>query len=79
VQFKETTTGGNDAGRIQRSRSGVKVASISVPCRYIHSPVSVMSRKDYESVGNIVKHVLNEFSGNPGIIETIKNGGCINV
>lgn len=79
VQFKKTTTGGNDAGRIQRSRSGVKVASISVPCRYIHSPVSVMNRKDYESVGNIIKLTLNEFSGNPGIIETIKNGGIINV
>ena len=73
VQFKKTTTGGNDAGKIQRSRSGVKVASISVPCRYIHSPVSVMSLKDYESVRQVVLAVLKEFSNNTGHIETIKN------
>ena len=79
VQFKKTTTGGNDAGRIQRSRSGVKVASISVPCRYIHSPVSVMSRKDFDSVRNITRLVLDELSSKPGVIETIKNGGSINV
>ena len=41
VQFKETATGGNDAGKIQRTGIGVKVAIISVPCRYIHSPVSL--------------------------------------
>lgn len=46
-QYKKTVSGGNDAGSIQRSGSGVKVASISVPCRYIHSPVSVMSKSDY--------------------------------
>lgn len=50
VQYKQTTTGGNDAGQIQRTGTGVKTASISVPCRYIHSPVSVMSRSDFECV-----------------------------
>ncbi|MBP5427448.1 MAG: M42 family metallopeptidase [Clostridiales bacterium] len=47
-QYKKTISGGNDAGSIQRSGRGIKVASISVPCRYIHSPVSVMSKNDYE-------------------------------
>jgi len=46
-QYKKTISGGNDAGSIQKSGSGTKVASISVPCRYIHSPVSVMSKSDY--------------------------------
>lgn len=79
IQFKQTTTGGNDAGKIQRSRGGVKVASISVPCRYIHSPVSIMSRKDYDSCIQIVKTVLKEFSNNQNVIEIIKNGGSIDV
>lgn len=79
VQFKQTTTGGNDAGRIQRSRSGVKVASVSVPCRYIHSPVSVMSKRDFESCGKLVKLVLSEFGKNQNLIEVIKNGGKIDV
>ncbi|MCX7749006.1 MAG: M42 family metallopeptidase [Clostridia bacterium] len=64
VQFKKTTTGGNDAGKIQRSRGGVKVASVSVPCRYIHSPVSVMSKRDYESVKALVLTALEEFNKN---------------
>ncbi|MCX7921792.1 MAG: M42 family metallopeptidase [Clostridia bacterium] len=79
IQFKQTTTGGNDAGKIQLSRSGIKVASISVPCRYIHSPVSVMSKNDFGSVRDIVQCVLNEFSKDQKIIHNIKFGGDVNV
>ncbi len=68
VQFKKTTSGGNDAGKIQQSNSGVKVASISVPCRYIHSPVSVMSKKDFESVKDVLKYTLKELSYKGGNI-----------
>jgi len=74
VQFKQTISGGNDAGSIHKSRSGVKVASISVPCRYIHSPVSVMSRKDFESVKSITNLVLAKFSQNQDVIKAIKEG-----
>ncbi len=62
VQYKQTTTGGNDAGQIQRTGTGVKLASISVPCRYIHSPVSVMSRSDYECVERLTIAALNAMS-----------------
>jgi len=79
VQFKQTTTGGNDAGKIQRTRSGVKVASISVPCRYIHSPVSLMSKRDYESCRDITLLVLNQFNKNQNIIQAIMNGGEVDV
>lgn len=60
IQFKQTNTGGNDAGKIQMSRSGIVTASISVPCRYIHSPVSVMSKKDFDSCKDIVIAVLRD-------------------
>ncbi|MDO4563770.1 MAG: M20/M25/M40 family metallo-hydrolase [Clostridia bacterium] len=49
-QMKHTTMGGTDAGSIQRSGTGVRTAVISVPCRYIHSGVSVMSKNDFKSV-----------------------------
>ena len=62
VQYKQTTTGGNDAGQIQRTGTGVKTASISVPCRYIHSPVSVMSRSDYEAVERLTITALHQIS-----------------
>ncbi len=62
VQFKQTTSGGNDAGKIQRSGSGVRAASISVPCRYIHSPVSMMSMSDYESCKALTLLALNNLN-----------------
>lgn len=72
VQYKQTTTGGNDAGKIQLTRDGVITASVSVPCRYIHSPVSVMKRQDYESCLMLVKAVLSAFDNNENLIESFK-------
>mgnify|MGYP000877781702 CR=1 FL=1 len=71
VQFKETATGGNDAGKIQRTGIGVKVAIISVPCRYIHSPVSLMSKKDYESSQNLALAVLEDMSSNMNKLQSL--------
>ncbi len=48
-QVKRTTMGGTDAGSIQRSGMGVKTVVISTPCRYIHSAVCVMNKKDFEA------------------------------
>lgn len=50
VQYKRTTMGGNDAGAIHKSRTGILTASLSVPCRYIHSPVSVAALSDIDAV-----------------------------
>lgn len=58
LQIKRTAMGGTDAGAIQRSCAGVKTAVLAVPCRYIHSPVSVMNLEDYESVYKLAKVVL---------------------
>ncbi len=58
LQIKRTATGGTDAGAIQRSCCGVKTAVLAVPCRYIHSPVSVMNPDDCESVYKLAKAVL---------------------
>jgi len=73
VQYKRTTSGGNDAGKIQLVQGGVMVASVSVPCRYIHSPVSVMSRKDYDSCLELVKAVLKDLNNKRDIMETLNN------
>jgi endoglucanase len=68
IQFKQTASGGNDAGKIQRSRGGTRIASISVPCRYIHSPVSMMSLKDFEGCKKVVELTLNELGKNAELI-----------
>lgn len=63
LQFKRTKNGGTDAGVIQRSGAGAKVAVLAVPCRYIHSPVSVMSKNDYQSMKRLAYAVLKELEG----------------
>ena len=58
LQIKRTGMGGTDAGVIQRSGTGVKTAVLAVPCRYLHSPVSVMHKEDLESVYSLAEAVL---------------------
>ncbi|MCR5305153.1 MAG: M42 family peptidase [Oscillospiraceae bacterium] len=48
-QTKSKIAGGNDAGAIQNAGSGVRVAAVSVPCRYLHAPVSVIRYADAEA------------------------------
>ncbi len=60
LQIKRTKAGGTDAGSIQRSGAGVKTAVLAVPCRYIHSPVSVMSKRDFDSVHRLADAVLKK-------------------
>ncbi|MGI6031732.1 MAG: M42 family metallopeptidase [Eubacteriales bacterium] len=49
-QMKRSIAGGNDSGAIHRSGTGVKTLAISIPCRYLHSPSSVISLEDMNSV-----------------------------
>ena len=58
VQYKSLVAGGNDAGAIHKSLEGIKTASVSVPYRYLHSPVSIASKKDIEAVKELCKIFL---------------------
>lgn len=53
-QYKQTTMGGNDASAVQLSKNGIRVAAISVPCRYIHSQSNVAKLSDIKSMENIL-------------------------
>lgn len=57
-QYKKTVSGGTNAGRIQVNGTGVKVAVIAAPCRYIHTPVSVIDISDFENMIELAKKVL---------------------
>lgn len=57
-QLRRSTAGGNDGGAIHMSGEGAKVATISVPCRYIHSSVSVASLEDYKNTCKLVIEYL---------------------
>lgn len=59
-QYKLTSNGGNDSRQIQTGASGCRVCSISLPCRYIHSPVCVADGNDYDATKRLVRAVLND-------------------
>jgi endoglucanase len=63
-QIKKPRYGGTDSGRIQISRRGVPSSVISVPCRYIHSPTSLLTLEDiYDTI-----RLVNVFIKNPANI-----------
>jgi endoglucanase len=49
LQYESIERGGTDAGRIHLHGQGVPSISIGVPSRYIHSHVSIIDRRDFES------------------------------
>lgn len=57
-QYKLSANGGNDARALQTGASGSRVCSISLPCRYIHSPVCVADMEDFDSMKSLVHNVL---------------------
>ncbi len=58
-QFREGTRGGNDAGRMSLAGSGAMACAVSVPCRYIHSPVAVASPSDFANAVRLVRAFLS--------------------
>ena len=60
-QYRKTAMGGNDSGKIHISKEGSITAAISVPCRNIHSPTSVMSKNDYENTFKLLKAILLKY------------------
>jgi endoglucanase len=57
-QFKRFVTGGTESSVVQRSMAGVRVVTISVPVRYIHSPVGILDRGDYRNTKRLVAAVI---------------------
>ena len=62
VQTKTTVAGGNDAGAIQRAGAGARVAAVSLPCRYIHSPSCALSKKDFQATLSLLRALADELA-----------------
>jgi len=59
-QYKKPRYGRTDAGKIQITRGGVPSTVVSVPCRYIHSPTSLLKLEDiYHTVRLIYAFIHN--------------------
>ncbi len=57
-QYKLPAYGSTDAGPIHLERGGTLAGVVSVPCRYIHSPVSTLLLSDLEATIKLVASFL---------------------
>jgi len=57
-QYKLPAYGSTDAGAIHLERGGILAGVVSVPCRYIHSPVSTLYLSDLEATIKLVTAFL---------------------
>lgn len=46
--------GGTDAGAIHLTRAGVYTGGISIPCRYVHSPLEMVEKSDVKACADLV-------------------------
>jgi len=58
-QIKQPGVGGTDAGAIHLAREGVPSVTVAVPCRYIHSPVALLSLDDYHNTVHLMREALS--------------------
>jgi len=59
-QMEILPRGGTDAGSIQKTRAGIPVATLSVPCRYVHTTNEMVGQKDLEAAVNLLASFLSE-------------------
>ena len=52
--------GGTDTSAVQKSRGGVLVGGISIPLRYMHSPVETADKSDFEAAASLLRAAAME-------------------
>lgn len=61
-QLRRLNTGFTESGRIAVTRTGVPAVTISVPTRYIHSPVTALSLTDLENAVRLTRAFLSSIA-----------------
>lgn len=61
-QFKQPGIGGTDAGTIHFAKGGVPCITLAVPCRYIHSPISLLDPHDLEQTLALARAALERLT-----------------
>jgi putative aminopeptidase FrvX len=62
-QWKQTVTGGTDGGAIHLTEAGIPTAVVAIPCRYLHSPASVIDLTDYRHLLELIHGFLIKAPG----------------
>ncbi|MFV0520002.1 MAG: M42 family metallopeptidase [Lachnospirales bacterium] len=61
-QYRKSSMGSTDSGNYQKAHGGTPVVNVAVPCRYIHSPVSIADKRDIENLKILVMKFIEEFN-----------------
>jgi putative aminopeptidase FrvX len=59
-QMEILPAGGTDAGEVQRMHGGIPAATLSIPCRYVHTPNEMVSRFDVRAAIDLTARYLEE-------------------
>jgi endoglucanase len=74
TQIKQPGKGGTDAGAIHLTRAGVPSVPVCVACRYIHSPVAMLCKRDLGQTVDLMEQSLRRLppdllAGQGGAVE----------
>lgn len=59
-QYEVLSFGGTDAMAIMVSEGGIPACTVSIPCRYVHSPVEMVSIADMEGAVRLLKAYVDQ-------------------
>ncbi len=59
-QMEILPAGGTDAGGVQRLHGGIPAITLSVPCRYVHTPNEMVSEEDVQAAIDLLARYLEE-------------------
>lgn len=62
AQVKSLVAGGNNAGVIHKTAGGVRTITVSLPCRYLHSPSCVLKKEDITESAKLIRALAEEFA-----------------
>lgn len=62
AQVKSAVAGGNNAGIIHKTVGGIKTITVSMPCRYLHSPSCVLKIEDIIESEKIIRALAEDFA-----------------
>jgi endoglucanase len=61
IQFRRSGAGGTDSFNYHTAHSGTPVIGLAVPCRFIHTPVSMCDKRDYKNLVALVKAFILKY------------------
>ncbi len=59
-QMEILPRGGTDAGGVQRLHGGIPAITLSIPCRYVHTPNEMVSETDVQAAIDLLARYLEE-------------------